>query len=684
MTSEVAGALGRAYTNGPGHGDTTDGTTGDPIADTTAGSDTAEPSALIERLVLAADEIARLRSELELERARTSGIDAAESLSTLELEATRRTWSWRVTAPLRTVRRAQLERFGQRSAGARNGGQSLTGDTRRGRVGIEDGVLEDRRTRRRAVAALWHRAAAATGLIDATIPSPGPAEPTPGPAEPTPGPADVVGAGALAAFAAAVERTAGGDQCSPRISWLAALVALGRYPTPAEVDRVRRVIGSGVEPLSRLLLDEFERSSADGRVACLLDPIVGATVVDLSTSLGSTDLAGIQRVVRSVIPRWSAQHRFVAVAWDDDAAGFVAVTDERLRALAYGDVSAAPTPRSRTGGAPHDPRLSVPWDCRYVVPELAVGSHERMSAMRALVTAGPLTSTGLVGYDLIPVTSSETVDRGFVGAFGEYLAVVKHATRVAAISRSAAEEFRTYSKLLASQGLDGPDVVACPLPQEAHPASAASRAGLRTKLAAGDRPIVLVVGSHEPRKNHLSVLAAAERLWAEGHSFHLAFFGGLSWGSDEFESEVERLGDAGATISVHRRVTEEELWAGYAEARCTVFPSLVEGYGLPVAESLSAGCPVLVSDYGSMSELAADGGALTVDPRDLGAITRCLRDLLTDDELVARLRAEASARPSSSWDDYAERLWHALVDGGAVTDPQEAPSPRRTAATTDV
>ena len=644
MTSEVAGALGRANTTGPGHGDTTDDRTAVPFAAPTAGSDRAEPSALIERLVLAADEIARLRSELERERARTAGIDAAESLSTLELEATRRTWSWRVTAPLRTVRRAQLERFGQRSAGVHDGGPSLPGDVRRGRLGLDDVGLDDVRTRRRAVAALWQRAATATALVDATTPIPGP------------------GAGALAAFAAAVERTAGGDPCSPRVSWLTSLVALGRYPTPAEVDRAGRAIGSGVEPLSRFLLDEFERSAAAGRPARLLDPVVGATVVDLSTSLGSTDLAGIQRVVRSVIPRWSATHRFEAVAWDDDAAGFVAVTDERLRELAYGGVPAAPTQRSRRGGGSHEPRLSVPWDCRYVVPELAVGSHERMSAMRALVTAGPLTSTGVVGYDLIPVTSSETVDRGFVGAFGEYLSVVKHATRVAAISRSAADEFRTYTNLLASQGLEGPDVVACPLPQEAHPATAASRAELRTMLGAEARPIVLVVGSHEPRKNHLSILAAAERLWVEGHSFHLAFFGGLSWGSAEFESEVERLGDAGAAISVHRRVTEDELWAGYAEARCTVFPSLVEGYGLPVAESLSAGCPVLVSDYGSMSELAAGGGALTVDPRDLGAITRCLRDLLTDDELVARLRVEAAARPGSSWDDYAERLWHALTD----------------------
>ena len=678
MTSEVAGALGRANTQEPGHGDPTDDTTG---------GTTAEPSVLIERLVLAAEEIARLRSELECERARTAGIDTAASLSTIELEATRRTWSWRVTAPLRTVRRAQLERFGHRSTGVRTvgpqrsvGPQSAVGVL--GPGGLQGAVVthdgqpvgeaspdDDVHARRRAVAALWSRAATGAELLES--------------GSTAPSATGLVGAEALARFAAAVERADGG-RGSGRVRWLTSLVALGRYPTPADLDRTRRAIGSGVESLTRFLLDEFEWvTAAEGFGDRRLHPVVDETVVDLSTSLGSTDLAGIQRVVRSVIPRWTAHHRVVAVAWDDTAAGFLAVTDELLRALAYGEVSSAPPPTD-LGADAHDPRLVVPWDCRYVVPELAVGSHERMSAMRALVAEGPLTSTGVVGYDLIPVTSSETVDRGFVGAFGEYLSVVKHATRVAAISRSAAEEFRTFAGLLASQGLDGPDVVACPLPQETRPSTAASRAGLRSMLGAADRPIVLVVGSHEPRKNHLSVLAAAEQLWSEGLSFHLAFFGGLSWGSATFESEVARLTAAGATVSVHRRVSEDELWAGYAEARCTVFPSLVEGYGLPVAESLSTGCPVLVSNYGSMSELAADGGAVTVDPRDLGSITGALRELLTDDELVDRLRAEAAARPSSSWDDYADRLWHALVEGRVVPGPQAPPSSRRTAATTDV
>jgi glycosyltransferase involved in cell wall biosynthesis len=96
-------------------------------------------------------------------------------------------------------------------------------------------------------------------------------------------------------------------------------------------------------------------------------------------------------------------------------------------------------------------------------------------------------------------------------------------------------------------------------------------------------------------------------------------------------------------------------------ARCTVFPSLNEGFGLPVAESLACGTPVVTSDFGSMAEIAADGGALLANPREDHSIAAALRTLLVDDAEHARLSQEARQRPTSSWDDYAARVWSTLV-----------------------
>jgi glycosyltransferase involved in cell wall biosynthesis len=109
-------------------------------------------------------------------------------------------------------------------------------------------------------------------------------------------------------------------------------------------------------------------------------------------------------------------------------------------------------------------------------------------------------------------------------------------------------------------------------------------------------------------------------------------------------------------------MSDGQLWWAYRLARLTVFPSLGEGFGLPVAESLYAGTPVVTSDFGSMAELASLGGCVLVDPRDDTSIAAGIRSLLVDEPLHARLAAEASTIRPRSWADYADELWHAMVN----------------------
>ena len=91
-------------------------------------------------------------------------------------------------------------------------------------------------------------------------------------------------------------------------------------------------------------------------------------------------------------------------------------------------------------------------------------------------------------------------------------------------------------------------------------------------------------------------------------------------------------------------VGEAELWSLYRTASFTVFPSLTEGFGLPIAESLICGTPVITSNYGAMAEAARAGGALLVDPRNVGEITDAMRRLLTDAEQLRQLADEAQGR----------------------------------------
>ena len=91
-----------------------------------------------------------------------------------------------------------------------------------------------------------------------------------------------------------------------------------------------------------------------------------------------------------------------------------------------------------------------------------------------------------------------------------------------------------------------------------------------------------------------------------------------------------------------------------------MFPSLAEGYGLPVAESLVSGTPVITSRFGSMEEIAQGGGTLSVDPRDRGELEAAMRKLLLGDGLDD-LRAAARARRWTTWDEYAASTWEYLV-----------------------
>ncbi|NQU37957.1 MAG: glycosyltransferase, partial [Actinobacteria bacterium] len=176
-------------------------------------------------------------------------------------------------------------------------------------------------------------------------------------------------------------------------------------------------------------------------------------------------------------------------------------------------------------------------------------------------------------------------------------------------------------------------------------------------------PLVLSVGSIEPRKNQIMALRAAERLWNEGQEFQLLFIGWNAWNTEAFEEKVAALQAAGKHVRIVRSASDDMLSAAYRAARFSVYVSIAEGHGLHPAESLAAGTPVVLSDIGSMRETGSAGGAEMVDPRDLNGVVDAMRLLLTDDSRLAALTAQISHRPQRTWDDYAAETWDWLING---------------------
>jgi glycosyltransferase involved in cell wall biosynthesis len=203
-----------------------------------------------------------------------------------------------------------------------------------------------------------------------------------------------------------------------------------------------------------------------------------------------------------------------------------------------------------------------------------------------------------------------------------------HADRIMAISEATKRDFCRFYDF-------SPDRIDVTLLARAHalPSVDSSRqlAALRARHGLGDAPYVLSVGTLEPRKNHLRLIRAFERV-AETHAdTHLVLAGKHGW---MWEPISRALDDSRFRDRVHvlGAVSEQDLVALYAGASVFAYPSLYEGFGLPVLEAMAAGTPVLTSNVSSLPEVAGDAAVL-VDPHDEESIAQALGRLLGDSGL---------------------------------------------------
>ena len=166
-------------------------------------------------------------------------------------------------------------------------------------------------------------------------------------------------------------------------------------------------------------------------------------------------------------------------------------------------------------------------------------------------------------------------------------------------------------------------------------------------------PFVLYVGTIEPRKNLGRLIQAFAQMRRRGRREHLLLVGQLGWKYGAMLRQIEALGLTDS-VRLLGYVPDADLPALYNMARVFIFPSLYEGFGLPVVESMACGTPVITSNRSSLAEVGGNA-SLLVDPTRPEDMTDGLLRVLTDADLHDHLRAAGLARAAQfSWTRAAD------------------------------
>lgn len=165
--------------------------------------------------------------------------------------------------------------------------------------------------------------------------------------------------------------------------------------------------------------------------------------------------------------------------------------------------------------------------------------------------------------------------------------------------------------------------------------------GVRARFELGARAILLSLSAKRPHKNLLTLIDAVAQIPADRRPV-LVIPGYPTAHESELRARAEQLGIAG-DVRLPGWISGAELEGLWSIARAFVFPSLYEGFGLPVLEAMARGVPVVCSNASSLPEVAGDA-ALLFDPHDEAAIAAAISRLFTDEDLRARLRTRGEAR----------------------------------------
>ncbi len=257
----------------------------------------------------------------------------------------------------------------------------------------------------------------------------------------------------------------------------------------------------------------------------------------------------------------------------------------------------------------------------------------------------------VIFHDSIAILHPEWVNDKVNRNHRNYLEATTNVDCVIPVSQFAADGYREY---IEENGLPSPPIRVC---ENAAEFSSYSRKR-EYKPPDTEEVFALCVSMLDPRKNHKNLVEAFDWLCSNYPKIplHLTLVGNTYPGATDIENRIRRDCRRNPRLRWLGQVDDYELESLYRGSHFCVFPSRVEGFGLPIMESIWHGLPCICANEGAMEERSIGGGCLTVDVGDYRQIGLALKKMAEDRDLREKLTGECVARELRTWTDYAVDL----------------------------
>ncbi len=275
----------------------------------------------------------------------------------------------------------------------------------------------------------------------------------------------------------------------------------------------------------------------------------------------------------------------------------------------------------------------------------------------------PRERTVITCHDCIAIDEALTGRTGEkVGRFGLLLqnAIRHHLSRVAivaAVSKATLDDLNRLVTATATRRVVVLNGLLFPFSPLSRPHAEAALAGTRIRT---DAPFLFTIGSNLKRKNRSGAIASFE--WLKQHRLDQTLrliIAGEPW-SDELRARIMQSPYANDIVEAGS-ISNNELQAAYSLAAAVIFPSLAEGFGLPVIEAQACGATVVINDIAPLREVGSDG-VFWADAQDPAKFGACIAAALDDNSgLEAKALANAKRFDTAEWAAQYSRLYASLV-----------------------